>query len=113
MTASTLASVLRSRREAAGLSQAQMAAKLGVSRPHLSRLEHGTASHPSLKVLLQISNHLHVPVEDLSAMTHTLAPLDLPSFGPYLRAKHPDWPETVFTELADFYDFVKGKHSLK
>src|SRR6202022_927934 len=86
---STLGDLLRSRREAAGLSLTQMAAKLGISRPYLSRLERGQYSNPSSKILIQLSKGLSIRTEDLYAMTGCLLPTELPSFAPYLRAKHP------------------------
>jgi transcriptional regulator with XRE-family HTH domain len=108
-----LGELLQSRREAAGLTQAEMAAELGVSRPYLSRLEHGTYDHPSPRVIMHIARRLEIRAEDLLAMTGCLIPTDLPSFAPYLRAKHPDWPQSAITELDDFYQFVKQKHSLR
>jgi transcriptional regulator with XRE-family HTH domain len=108
----SLADLLRLRREAAGLSQAQLATELGVSRPYLTRLEHGTYSHPSLKILIRMVNRLSIPIEDLYALTGILLPTDLPNFGSYLRTKHPEWPEQVVTELVDFYNFVRDKYSL-
>ena len=110
--ASTLGDLLRSRRETAGLSLTEMAAKLGISRPYLSRLERGEYSNPSPKVLIQLSKSLDILAEDLYAMTGCLLPADLPSFVPYLRAKHPDWPDLVIAELDDFCDFLKQKYSL-
>ena len=111
-SASTLGDLLRSRREAAGLSLTRMAAKLGISRPYLSRLERGEYSNPSSKILIQLSKGLGIRTEDLYAMTGCLLPTDLPSFVPYLRAKHPDWPSLVIVELDDFRDFLKHKYSL-
>ena len=109
---STLGDLLRSRRESAGLSLTEMAAKLGISRPYLSRLERGEYTNPSPKILIQLGKSLDIRIEDLYAMTGCLLPTDLPSFVPYLRAKHPDWPDLVIAELDDFCDFLKHKHSL-
>lgn len=108
-----LGSLLKSRREAAGLSLTQMAARLGVSRPYLSRLERGEYEHPSPRILHQMVKHLDIRPEDLYALTGCMLPTDLPSFGPYLRAKYPDWPDLVRIELTDFYGFLKHKYSLQ
>jgi len=108
----TLGDLLKSRREAAGLSLTQMAAQLGISRTYLSRLERGIYAHPSSRILNQMAKHLDIRTEDLCAITGWILPTDLPSFGPYLRAKHPDWPALVITELDDFCDFLQHKYSL-
>lgn len=113
LDASTLSDLLRSRREASGLSLTRMAVKLGISQPYLSRLERGEYAHPSPKILLQIAKRLDVNPEDVYALTGYLLPPDLPSFAPYLRAKHPDWPNLVIVEITDFCDFLKHKYSLR
>lgn len=108
----TLGSLLRAEREARGLSLTQLATWVGISRQYLSRLERGEYVHPSARVLSQIAQRLDIRSEDLYALTGYLLPTDLPNFGPYLRAKHPDWPEPVVTELAEFYDFIRHKYQL-
>lgn|SRR5208282_4559167 len=110
---STLGELLRSRREAAGLSLTQMAAKLDISRPYLSRLERGEYTNPSSKILIQLGKRLNIRTEDIYALTGCLLPTDLPNFAPYLRAKHPDWPALVIAELDDFCDYLKHKYSLR
>lgn len=109
----SLASLLTIRRQAVGLTQAQLAAQLGVTRPYLSRLERGEYAHPSGRVLAQLAKLLAIPIEDLYAITGYALPRDLPSFGPYLRAKYVDWPEHVLEELEAFHGFLKQKYSLK
>jgi len=108
----SLGSLLQSKRQAAGLTLTQLALQLGVSRPYLSRLEHGEYRHPSPRVLTHLAKGLDISLEDLYALTGYLLPKDLPEFGPYLRAKHPDWPERVLQELDTFYGYLKHKHSL-
>ena len=110
---SPLGNLIRSKREAAGLTLTQLAAELAVSRPYLSRLERGEYAHPSSRVLAQIIKRLDISVEDAYAITGYLLPKDLPSFGPYLRAKHADWPEAALQELETFYDFLKHKYSIE
>jgi transcriptional regulator with XRE-family HTH domain len=112
-TPSTLADLLKSEREAADLNRTQMAAMLGISRPHFTRLESGESKHPSPVVLGRIAEHLHVSVEDLYALAGYLPSTELPDFAPYLRALHPDWPDSAITLLDDFHDFLRYKHSLR
>lgn len=111
--AAALGDFLRTRREAAGLSLTQMAAKLGISRPYLGRLENGEYEHPAPEILSRMAKSLDVHLEDLYALAGIMMPTDLPDLGPYLRAKHPDWPKLVITELSDFCDFLKHKYSLQ
>jgi transcriptional regulator with XRE-family HTH domain len=110
--ATSIEDLLKTGRAAAGLSQAELAAKIGVSRPYLSRLERGEYTHPSPLVLARIAQVVHISIDDLYAITGGLLPHDLPSFGPYMHAKHPTWPDTVCQSLEDFYEFVKDKYHL-
>ena len=111
-SATTLGELLRSRREVAGLSLTQMAARLGISRPYLSRLERGVYANPSTKLLVHLAKGLDIRAEDLYAITGCLLPTDLPSLVPYLRAKHPDWPDRILVQVEDYCDFLKEKYLL-
>jgi XRE family transcriptional regulator of biofilm formation len=105
--------LLRSRREAAGLSLTQMAKEFGISHTYLGRLERGEYAHPTPVILGRVAKCLQVRLEDLYALAGITLPTDLPEFGPYLRAKHPDWPTLIITELDDYCDFLKHKYSLQ
>lgn len=107
----TLADLLKSKREAAGLTQAAMAAKLGISRAQILRLESGENKHPSPVLLGRMSKRLRVKPEDLYALTGCMPPTDLPNFIPYLRAMHPDWPDSAITGLDEIHDFLDHKYS--
>lgn len=109
----SLAGLLKRRREALGLTQAELADRLGMTRPYLSRLERGEYSHPSGRVLAQLARSLNIPIEDLYAITGYTLPRDLPNFGAYLRAKLTDWPDEALRELEAFHDFLKNKYSLE
>jgi transcriptional regulator with XRE-family HTH domain len=108
----TLADLLKSRREAAGITLTAMAVELRISRHQLTRLESGENKRPSPALLGRMINRLDVKPEDLYALTGCMPPTDLPSFIPYLRAIHPDWPDSAITMLDDFHDFLRYKHSL-
>jgi transcriptional regulator with XRE-family HTH domain len=108
-----LGDLLKSRREAAGLTLHEMATKLGISRQYLGRLERGEYMHPAPEILFRIVKCLNVSSEDLYALTGLLPMTDLPSLAPYLRAKHPDWPDAVIAELDDFCNYLKHKYSLR
>lgn len=110
--AGPLGELIGAKREAAGLTLTQLAVQLGVCRPYLSKLEHGEYAHPSPRVLMQLAKWLDISHDDLYAITGYMLPSDLPSFGPYLRAKHAEWPDHALQELENFYEFLKHKYSL-
>lgn len=107
----TLARLLKSEREAAGLTRQEMADQLGVSRPHLTRLEAGQHKQPSPALLGRIAKRLDVSPDDLYALAGYLPSDELPSFVPYLRAMHPEWPDSVITMLGDIHDCLSCKYS--
>ena len=109
---SALGRLLRDRREAEGLTRTELAAEVGISRQYLSKLESGEHERPSSRVLNLIAKRLNISVEDAYAITGYTLPRDLPDFGPYLRAKHVDWPDHALKELEVFYDYLKYKYSL-
>jgi transcriptional regulator with XRE-family HTH domain len=111
-TPTTLGDTLRQHREDLGLSLTEMAARLGVSGSHLSRLERNKIEHPAPDLLLQISKCMAIDAQDLYALTGLFVPDDLPELVPYLRAKHPDWPELAVTQLDTYCDFLKARYSL-
>jgi transcriptional regulator with XRE-family HTH domain len=108
----TLADLLKSRREDAGLTLARMADKLKVSRPYLARLESGEYQRPSPAILGRIAKGLNIRPADLYALTGYIPLTELPSFPVYVRTMHPDWPEGVINLLTDFHDFLRLRHSL-
>lgn len=108
----TLGDLLKSRREAAGLNLTRMAARLGISRPYLARLESGEHKRPSPRLLASVIKNLDVRPEDLYAITGYIPSTELPGLRAYLRAKHPDWPELIITEIDDLCDFLTSKYSL-
>lgn len=110
---SALGRLLKARREAAGLSLTKLAAELGVTRQYLSRIERGDYEHPSFKLINQVTKQLDISLEDVYIATGYTLPKELPSFGPYVRAKHTDWPEDVVQQLESFYEFLKYKYTLE
>ena len=64
---------LRAAREAAGLTQADLAAALGVSRQTVISLEQGRY-HPSLELALRLARQFGQRVEDLFELQDTEQP---------------------------------------
>lgn len=107
-----LGRLIQEHRKAAGISQAQLGRELNLSESYISRLEHGEFRTPQPGVLMALAKRFDININDLYAITGCLLSTELPSFSAYVHAKHPDWPETVIAELADYYEFLKQKHSL-
>ncbi len=56
--------VIKTARKAAGLTQCQLAEKLGVSQAAVAQWENGI-THPSYSILRPLANVLNIPVDDL------------------------------------------------
>ena len=109
----TLAALLKSRREAEKLTRTEMAAELNISRSQLARLETGENKRPSPALLGRIAERLRVRPENLYALTGCLPPTELPSFAPYLRALHPEWPDEAISTLDNFHEFLSYKYFIQ
>lgn len=59
-----LANTIKSHREAANLTQMELAARMGVSRKTVNTVENGVFA-PSVVIALKFANALEVPVEEL------------------------------------------------
>lgn len=108
-----LGRLVREKREAAGISQAELARQLGMTESYVSRLERGEFRRPQPQVLMAIAERFGIDINDLYAVTGCLLSTKLPSFSAYLHAVHPDWPVSVTDELVDYYEFVKQRHKLR
>ena len=60
-----LGTVIRTLREAKGLSQVELAKRAKLARPYLIRLESGQQKNPSLVLLKRLAKALGVPVTQL------------------------------------------------
>lgn len=109
---SLLGSLIKEKRQAAGLRQDELAHELDLSAAYMSHLERGDYRSPKPQVLMRIAKRLDVNLADLYAITGCMLPADLPDFSAYLHAKHPDWPEPVIDQLTSYYDFQKQTHGL-
>jgi transcriptional regulator with XRE-family HTH domain len=87
-TPATLAEYLRAERERAGISQRQLASRVGIHNSYLARLENGETAHPSADLLQRIADMLEISSTDLLAFIGVKPPEGLPELAPYLRAKY-------------------------
>lgn len=103
-------SLIQQDREQAGLSLNQYAEIVTVSRMYLSRIETGYYTHPSPDILVRIAEARGLCLADLFLAAGYMYPSDLPSFQPYLRATHPDWPECAYDQLSSYFDYMERKY---
>ena len=68
--ASGVRQTLKQHRLRAGMSQAELAGRLGTSQSYVARLEKGEIANPKLDRLRQISRVLDINVEDLTRALH-------------------------------------------
>lgn len=79
---------MRELRHARGLTQAQMAAALGVSPPYLSALEHGRRGRPSWTLVQGVISYLGViwddaeEIETLARLSHPRITIDTSGLSP-------------------------------
>lgn len=97
---STLGEYLRTARESAGLSQRQLAGRIGLHHAYLARLENGEMSNPGAELLQRIADVLEISSTDLFAFIGVKPPEGLPDLAPYLRAKY-QLDEAAVRELAE------------
>ena len=105
-----LGRLLRDARLKAHISQAKLAATIGISRPFLSQLESGKYLQPAPAVLQRIASTLDISLDNLHAWTGYTAPSGLPDYRAYLYAKY-GLPDEVINELADYFEFVQSKYA--
>lgn len=65
MSPKRLSRVIQTRREAAGMTQRDLAAKAKVTAGYIAQIEMGTKKNPSLDVLKRLAKALGVPVTEL------------------------------------------------
>jgi transcriptional regulator with XRE-family HTH domain len=80
----TLGQVLRRGREAAQLTIRQLAAKIGVHRGYLSKLERDFFKRPNLRVLAALAEHLGLDYAELVTLTGQVPALQPPSLPRYI-----------------------------
>jgi transcriptional regulator with XRE-family HTH domain len=98
---SSLGDYLRVERERAGLSQRQLASRVGVHHSYLARLESGDHANPSPDVVQRIADVLELDPTDLYAYIGVVPPSGLPGFAPYLRAKY-RMSDSAIREMAEY-----------
>lgn len=97
---STLAEYLRLAREQVGMSQRQLASRVGIHNSYLARLESGETANPAAELLQRIADVLEISSTDLLAFIGVKPAEGLPDLAPYLRAKY-HLDEAALREVAE------------
>lgn len=105
-----LADVLKSAREAMGLSIRRLAERVGIHHAGLARIELGE-QRPSPETLQRLASVLELDEADLFALAGYRLPESLPSLPAYLRAKY-DLPPEAASQLNDFFSFLAEKYKI-
>jgi transcriptional regulator with XRE-family HTH domain len=109
--AATLGEYLRVAREQVGLSQRQLAARIGIHNSYLARLESGETANPSADVVQRIADVLEIDSTDLFAYIGVVPPTGLPDLAPYLRAKYRMSDEAIQEMAAHLRRLAEDKNA--
>jgi transcriptional regulator with XRE-family HTH domain len=108
---SELSAYLRRQREAAGLSQHELAKRSGVTRTTIGQLELGVIGSPDPHKLQLLARALDVDAEDLFALADYTSPRGLPAFGPYLRARYgSSLSNEARQRLEEYFEMVSERY---
>jgi transcriptional regulator with XRE-family HTH domain len=105
-----LAELLRTHRQAAGLSMRQLARATGLSVSVISKLEAGSLPNPLPETLKPIARVLGLHMSDLFLVADWLPAGELPTLRPYLRAKYHDLDEDAIAALEDYAEKLTQQH---
>src|SRR6266699_1614632 len=107
-----LGEYIKAQREALGVSERQLAGRIGIHHSYLARLEAGDYAQPAPAVLHRLAEALDLEPEDLFALAGHTVPHELPSFAPYLRAKY-DISDQAARELADYFRYMSERYDIR
>lgn len=92
---------LHGRRLHQGLSLNALAARSGLDKSVISRLESGAIAHPSISVLRRLAPALQLTETELFGLLGASSRDRLPSLQPYLRAKY-DLPDQAIADITAY-----------
>jgi len=107
-----LGTILKSHREAAGLTTRALGAKAGVDDSTVVRLEQGIRSSPRPDVLSKLAEALDINLADLFALAGYAVPKDLPSLPAYLKIKYKHLPQPAQDELVSYLKHLHSRYGL-
>jgi transcriptional regulator with XRE-family HTH domain len=104
-----LVSLLSKKREEAGLSVNEVARRALVDPGTVWRIEQGSIPTPKAESLRAIGKVLGISSADLFALVGWIPSGELPSIGPYLRAKYRQLPDGALREIETHFEAVASK----
>ena len=110
--AAALGRVLRTRREELGLSTRKLSAHAGVNDVTIVRIERGEFAAPRPDKLSRLADALNLRLADIFAMADYVAPSELPTLAPYLRAKYPGLPDEAVAAIGRYAARTAKQHGI-
>jgi transcriptional regulator with XRE-family HTH domain len=107
-----LGTLIRSRRQAMGMSTYELGDRIGTRNSTIIRLEQGAFAAPSPEKLAGIAEALRISLADMYGHAGYVVPDDLPGFHAYLPARYRDLPAEAVQELVDLFDTLVARHGL-
>lgn len=107
-----LTTILKRKREEAGLSNAEVARRAGVDVGTVWRIEQGMIASPKVESLQAIGEVLGISTSDLFATVGWMPSTELPTIRPYLRSKYRDLPPEAVAEIEAEFDAIAKKHGV-
>lgn len=104
--------LVRTAREAAGLSLRDVAAEADVSKSMLGRLEQDEIQSPNPRLLEALAPTLGIELIDLYSAAGYLPAKGLPNFSPYLRSKYRDLPPEARTEIEASFTAIAKRYGI-
>nr|CRL76757.1 transcriptional regulator [Mycolicibacterium malmesburyense] len=107
-----LINLLSTKRAEASLSVAEVGRRADVDGGTVWRIEQGLIPTPKAESLKAIGRVLGIPAIDLFAIVGWIPSGELPSIGPYLRAKYHQLPEDALREIEAHFEAVARKYGV-
>jgi transcriptional regulator with XRE-family HTH domain len=107
-----LINLLSKKRAEAGLSNNEVARRADVDPGTVWRIEQGQIPTPKAESLKAIGDVLGIPALDLFAIVGWIPSDELPSIGPYLRAKYRELPGEAVQEIETHFQAVARKYGV-
>lgn len=110
--AKRLGRLLRTRREKAGIGSRELSRLTGINQATIVRLEQGEFLNPDPDKLRQVAEAIGLNLSDVLSLAGYPIPTELPSTGPYLRAKYRDLSDSAVEALTDDVNRLLAEHGI-
>jgi len=107
-----LINVLATKRRESNLSVNEVARRAEVDPGTVWRIEQGMIPTPKAESLKAIGKVLGIPSTDIFAIVGWIPGDELPSIGPYLRAKYAQLPEEAQRDVETYFETVANRYDV-